>query len=312
MEGTLASGKPQEKELTVTCLQPARVFACATAVTQFFDEKAVPAEHLSFWDAIRALQHTDILLKPTVKTPQLVWYEGGNDPFHSALRNLMGNVDVPQEAKYPGEEREEVGAAFARAIQSFQAFLPRTYAAFTEVISFVILARRQGYSGGTVSSRIGLIWLAPEPSWSDHDWLENLVHEFVHNCLFLEDMVDSIFLAGGNRLDEDDAKAISAIRQVRRGYDKSYHSAFVSFAIVELYVLLGRPQKATEFLDPLLVCVEDLVQNTKFITDHGRMLLVELAGRLLAVRSQVKAAATQVSAEPGAAVDGRPKAAARH
>ena len=231
---------------------------------------------LSFWDAMRALQYAD--LPPRKEAVSVIWFDGAGHPFESAMDSLMGGVVSAHEARsYPPAERNRYTADFARALALFENRFPELYGSFRALIGWIVFARRDGYSGGTVSDRIGLIWLAPELEWTVESWLENLIHEFVHNALFLEDMVHGVLAAGGKRLEEPDALAISSIRQVKRGYDKAYHSGFVSLTLIEMYEQLALPERARPFLAALVVCVEDLIKQRAFATVNGRDLLVELA-----------------------------------
>jgi hypothetical protein len=204
----------------------------------------------------------------------------------------MGGVSAEAEAiVYDRSARPVLEERFFLAIALFEQRFPDTFALFKTLIRYVVFAGRVGYSGGTVSNRIGLIWLAPTPDWSVELWLENLVHEFVHNALFLEDMVHGVLVAGGDRLEASDALAMSAIRQERRGYDKSYHSAFVSLAIIELYEGLNRFDLAEPFLSPLIVCLGDVVRLRRFATPNGQDLLASAAKAVLQRRQLVGVAA---------------------
>lgn len=281
-EATISS-----KEFSLSLMQPERISTCCNAITEFVASNIKTQKANGFLGAISVIQHPDIHKIKTSDAPACVWYEGESDEFTSAISNLMGNVDVPQNASYEAQNRADFERMYDQALARFASEFPATYQSFCSVINYVVFARRDGFSGGTVSNRIGLIWLAPTENWSSDEWLESLIHEFIHNVLFIEDMVTQIFLAGGSRLEEDDALAVSAIRQVKRGYDKSYHSAFVAFGIIEYYLALGNTKKARGFLDPLLVCLEDLNQNTKHISEYGRSLLHELIENTLRMHSSV-------------------------
>lgn len=226
-------------------------------------------------------------VRHTKAEPELIWFDKKNKVFSYALQNLIGNVALSDNVSYDFKERVNYEQKYESALKQFELNLPETFSAFKELIAFIVLAKRPGFGGGTVSNRIGLIWLAPEMYWTDDDWLENLVHEFIHNALFLEDMVNTVFTAGGSRLGEEDALAMSAIRQVKRGYDKAYHSAFVSYGLIEHYLWLNKKDKAIKFIDPLVICVEDLVKNTNFITKHGEALLFELAEQVVEIRAEL-------------------------
>jgi len=277
-------------ELGLSLLQQDNILRNIKAVKRYVASELDPSTNYeSSWDFIRAAMHHDLVGVSHSKTePEIIWYDKDQEKFSYALRNLAGDVDISEISSFSNEYRKIHEESYYNALRRFEEYFPETFVAFKELIAFIIFAKRSGYGGGTVSNRIGLIWLAPENYWSEDDWLENLVHEFIHNVLFLEDMVHTVFTAGGDRLSEEDALAISAIRQVKRGYDKSYHSAFVSFGIIEHYLQLGKKEKALTFLDPLTICVDDLVKNTNFITEHGKQLLFELAKQIVKTREFLK------------------------
>jgi hypothetical protein len=277
--------KEAAPEFTLSFLQPDRIHQSMAIVQRYVRLRAGnEGPRPGFWEAIRELQHKDLPAKRRGTIPQIIWFEGGHDVFAAALSMLTGGIDSDMAvgtSSYRTSERPDLEMAARRTLHRFANQFPQTYDTFTEMIAFLVLARERKYSGGTVSSRIGLIWLAPEISWSEDTWLENIVHEYVHNCLFLEDMVTNIFVAGCDRLEREDALAFSAIRQIKRGYDKSYHSAFVSFSLIELYLALRKDQDAASFINPLILCLEDLINARRFATAHGLELLVELAERVL-------------------------------
>lgn len=259
-----------------------RVSSNIAAIEHFAKQNGYDSYTLSAWDTLRFLQHQDLPLIPKSRiNPEGVWFCENSIEFAPAVKSLMGNVPIPTNYAFRADEIALFQPAYDDAISRFMTLFPELFASFVSLIRYVIFARRDGYSGGTVSSRIGLIWLSPSEDWSDDEWLENIIHEFVHNALFLEDLVHCIFLTGSTRLEEPDALATSAIRQVKRGYDKSYHSAFVSQTIVEYYLALGQTEKAASFSFPLVICVEDLAKNTKLVSGHGKELLMNLCVKVL-------------------------------
>jgi hypothetical protein len=221
----------QKREFSLSFLQLDHIEQSLTRVCDY-----VGSPGGSFWLAISALQHTDLCAVSGDGKLSPVWYEGHTDPFADVLGDLMGGVNARDVATpYAASARAPLQAALCRTLNTLSQVFPATSASLHKVIRHVIFAGREGYTGGTVSNRIGLIWLAPKPEWTDYTWLENLVHEFVHNAIFVEDMVYRLLVAGGDRLEQPDALAISAIRQTKRGYDKAYHSAFVSYTLAEMY-----------------------------------------------------------------------------
>lgn len=232
------------------------------------------------WDALSIGQHADLKDWTPAPEPSLVTFRGPGDPFDHALRTLMGKLEqLPRGAVIPEHETATHEARFAEALELFKHLLPSEFLGFKSLIAAVILARREGFGGASVSSRIGLIWLSPTAQWSAYTWLENLVHEYIHNCLFLEDMVYCLFPDGADRLAKADALSVSAIRQERRGYDKSFHSAFVAAGLAALYKTLGDDLRASQLVSPALICVSDLISfgKLRFTTQRGVELLEGLS-----------------------------------
>lgn len=269
-------------EFSLSFLQPERIERSLTIICDYAGKPDG-----SFWSAISTLQHADLNAISSEDNILEVWYEGPTDKFAGALGSLMGDVNAREVATpYAASIRSSIQLAFRRTLNTFSQRFPATSAIFHKVIHHVVFARRKGYTGGTVSNRIGLIWLSPESEWTEELWLENVLHEFVHNALFVEDMVHRLLVAGGDRLEQPDALTTSAIRQVKRGYDKAYHSAFVSFTLVEMYHAFGQSNLAKPFLAPLIVCLDDLVAQRHFATPRGQELLLELAETVLPIYQQ--------------------------
>lgn len=277
-----------KREFSSQFLGPARV---RSSITTLASCVGIDQTQEQAWVYLQPLQHADLSSSLSSKTEH-VWYEGAHDQFVPALGSLMGGVSAEVEAiVYERHVRPLLLERFFLAMALFEQRFPDTFSLFNILIRYVVFAGRVGYSGGTVSNRIGLIWLAPTCDWSVEQWLENLVHEFVHNALFLEDMVHGVLVAGGDRLEAPDALAMSAIRQEKRGYDKSYHSAFVSLAIIELYEGLDRFDLGEPFLSPLIVCLGDVVQLRQFATPNGQDLLAFATEAVLQRRQIVGVAA---------------------
>lgn len=237
------------------------------------------------WEAICLLMHPD--LKGTPKNPNgpcLVGFSGKDFKFEPAASRLLGRP-VSEADSYGLEALISFSPNYERAIRVIENQLPSLWPVFVDLIAYVVLAKKSGYLGGTVSSRVGLIWIAPKSEWDVMDWVEMLVHEFMHNILFVEDMVRGLFDADTERLSQSDVASRSAIRREIRGYDKSYHSAFVAYGLAEFYLAAEREDVAASFLGPLLVCLEDLIPKATLVSSNGTNHLYELAEKTLSLRN---------------------------
>lgn len=158
---------------------------------------------------------------------------------------------------------------------------PIDYKLFDELIRWVIYVYRDEYSGGSVSNCIGWIWFNPEGSWSEADYLENLVHEYTHNVLFLEEMVHTLFAFPADIMAEPDNRVVSAIRRVPRFFDQAYHAAAVALVLAELYNHFKEKSKASNFIVGLLPSLDALKEKRHLMTENGYRILLEMIERAI-------------------------------
>jgi len=195
---------------------------------------------------------------------------------HRALRELMAVADLPEGWAYPPREQLATRRRVEEALDVLAAVNPSAREAMRLVVGSLLMARLPGYEAGSRTNVIGGIWLGLPPERPALDFAELILHEFVHQCVFLEDMVHGIFFAGERELSEPPALVTSAIRRTRRGYDKAFHSAIVAATMLHFRAQTsGAPLE--DLLDPLRLTVAELVEKPQFLTGHGRETLAELA-----------------------------------
>ena len=183
----------------------------------------------------------------------------------------------------PHTERDRIAANIGAAKELLRRADPKLHDLVIQLVGSVAAYRIPSRDGGSVSCCIGLIWLSPREDWPIPYYAEMLVHEFVHNSVFLEDMVQGV-MPNPHLLDHEDALSISAIRQTRRPYDKAFHSACVSAALMRFYEALGRQTDSLRYQIPLRRTVADLIEHDRtlrasgldVLTDNGRCMLEEL------------------------------------
>ncbi len=175
---------------------------------------------------------------------------------------------------FSGEERSQIASLVDAAKDLLAREIPNLYYLITRVIGSVAVYRIPLRDGGSVSCNIGLIWLSPRTDWTVEYCGEMLVHEFVHNSVFLEDMVRGI-MPTPELLEQDDALSISAIRQTRRPYDKAFHSACVAAGIMYYYHAIGRDAEAQSRFAPLKRTIENLYESDMAVKCRGRDLLTK-------------------------------------
>ncbi|NPC93214.1 hypothetical protein HOO54_13470 [Bacillus sp. WMMC1349] len=115
---------------------------------------------------------------------------------------------------------------------------------------------------------MGLTWLSPPKTWSVVDYAEAIYHEFIHNSLFLDDMVNSVF-PDPKACAEDEALVTSTILKRKRPLDRAYHSACVAVGIMHFYYMLRDFKKLKSFYKPLCKTIEELNNKKQYLGERG-------------------------------------------
>ncbi|TKI59354.1 hypothetical protein E8L90_17360 [Brevibacillus antibioticus] len=107
------------------------------------------------------------------------------------------------------------------------------------------------------------------------DLAEHIYHEFVHNSLFVDDMVNSIF-PDPAACAEEDGLVTSTILKIKRPLDRSYHAANVAVSIMHLYYMLRDRRKDRNYFPELAVTLNELNQKTYLLGKQGILILEKL------------------------------------
>lgn len=203
----------------------------------------------------------------------------GDEPEFKArtLEHLMLVPELPAGWQYSEQERPALDAGVAEGRALLGEVAPEMLETVDLLIGELVFGRADIRSGGSIGDSIGVIWLGPKGGWSAHRYAEALAHETVHNVLFLEDMVRTIFACPTPQLEEEDALIRSALLQRRRSYDKAYHSALVSLVVIQLADALGeRAPRFDGLVAPTRTTIDEMLRKPQFLTDNGRVVLEEM------------------------------------
>jgi hypothetical protein len=166
---------------------------------------------------------------------------------------------------------------------------PDDFRCYEQLIGNVIYAYGDNFSGGTVSTAIGWIWLSPVDHWTPQDYSENLIHEYAHNALYLEEMVHTLFSVSADVISLEENHVISSIRGVKRPFNQSFHAAAVAMVLAEYSLESGWKDKADQYLSGLLPSLDDLKEKRALMSSHGFGLLKEMIENALKLFDNVKA-----------------------
>lgn len=172
-------------------------------------------------------------------------------------------------------EQERIVHAITDAFSYIRAVDADLHDAIRLQIATITPVRREG-SSGTVSSMVGLIWLNPTPAWTVVDFAENLVHEFIHNTIFLADMVNKIFTTP-HWYAPDDGLVVSAIKQYPRAVNIAYHSAFVAIGLALFLARANQYARAAELTTGIATTLAGLKEKgDRFLSPYAASAVARL------------------------------------
>lgn len=175
---------------------------------------------------------------------------------------------------FNSEEQEETRNRIKKALQLIKSLHRDLYELIEIIVGSFLILRKENFGGGSVSNILGMICLNPQNDWNIIDCAEAIYHEFIHQSIFLDDMVNSIF-PDANACDQEEALVTSTILKRKRPLDRSFHAAGVSLGVMHLYYLLHDKEKSYQHYDDFKQTIEELNDKTQFLDDHGIYTLQE-------------------------------------
>jgi HEXXH motif-containing protein len=146
----------------------------------------------------------------------------------------------------------------------------------SDLVGEIILIQKSGYVSGSFWHLLGAIWISPEPTWTIVDFAETLLHESIHQSLFLADMVCGLFRCSNADLASTEMLVISPIRKVLRPYDAAFHASTVVVTLVDFYEWAGRADRAEDLCGPLLPTLTQLFERRHALTPTGEQILNQM------------------------------------
>lgn len=219
-----------------------------------------------FFNALNSLQYAQI---PNSKQKIKVQFEN-----KELCNSLIQMGAVPEEATkddkhiYSKEQQLEIEDNINKAFQLLEILHPNLRHLIDNLIGTILCLDIKGFGGGSASGVIGLIWFSPPKNWSIVEYADAFYHEFIHNSIFLEDMVNGV-LPKQDICETDEAHVTSAILKKKRPLDRAYHSAGVSIGLMHFYHMMNDDKKAKSFLESLKVTISELETKKYLLRSRG-------------------------------------------
>lgn len=144
------------------------------------------------------------------------------------------------------------------------------------LVGSFVFAKDKEVGAASRSDCLGVTFLNPQPDWQLQDYAECILHESIHQSIFLDDMINAIYLCPPLEMAREDALITSAIRKTKRPYDLSFHSACVSATIIDFNTKLGMSKNVPIQRHSLLITLNELRLKEKYLTERGKKILSEL------------------------------------
>jgi len=280
-----ASSTPKAREATVQAgkgpvgpgvVGSACVSASARMVAHFAGTLGQGSLRRDFLSAIARIQPIQVDFHPDEDAVALIYTPASEREEH-AFRHVMVVDALPEGWSYSPDERAVVSERVADALMILREVDADLHECIRATVGSFLMAKLRGFDGGSISSLVGAIWLGLSAERPPLDYAEIILHEYVHQCLFLDDMVNGIFLDGEARMAEADGLVTTAILKIKRGYDKGFHSAYVAATLADFYARLGMTSQVCDLLAPAQTTVSELKPNqSRFLSEHGCRRLDEL------------------------------------
>jgi hypothetical protein len=252
---------------------PRRVRENAQELVDAVGAGAADGDRAGYHEALNRIQAKP---HPVSRWRPVVLFDCDDPPAAALVRHFL-EIDVVE----PGHVFSETSAIAATNLvaEGFDLLAQADRAgadAASFLISCFILAHKPGCGGASLGNQLGVVWLNPPSTWVVLDYADAILHETVHQALFLEEMVRRVYVHPQDVMAQDENLVVSAIRQELRPFDASLHAACVAAELSAFYAAAGIKDRADSLAAGVSLTVPGLAGRAELLTDLGRRILTEL------------------------------------
>ncbi len=264
-----------ESTIKPSVIQPYNLYKNTQIISEYAGVNHINPR-TNFLTALNTLQR--YRLKFHTAKDEIMLNFGDSKPHTKEMfAHVMTVQQLPKNWMFSNYEQKSIKEHINRGLQLLKNFDEQIWYAIHFVIGQFIFARREKLGGGSISSTIGTVWLNPSNNWNALDFADRILHEYVHQCIFIHEMVNSIFTSNTiEELAENEARVTSTILGHNRGYAKSFHSAFVAFTLMQFYLKLGIRCYVEKFSIRLETTLLELNSKRHLLTTSGQNILDDL------------------------------------
>jgi hypothetical protein len=252
---------------------------------------------VAYLEALETIQPRRFLYDAERAEPAL---DFGRSPEGEVLiRHFLGVDVVDGSVTFPQADEARLGSAVADGLGLLAEVHPDGAESARFLVGSFLFARQAGSGGASLGDQLGVVWLNPPDRWEVVDYAEAILHESVHQALFLHEMVNRVYVAGIAEMELEENRVVSAVRRERRPYDASFHAAVVATELRGLYERLGDGERAEVFAAGLRQTLPELAEHRHFLTDVGAAILDQMVAELPPARAGEQASDAAASLVAG-------------
>lgn len=244
-------------------LMDAVLLRCAVQAQPEEPSADMPTDKAAYVSALNAYQGTDFP-PPASNTDVPLTFGAGAFTAVLEEQGRLADSSIAGSDSRGGltpDEQALWAARFRDAWQLIQAVDADLFLCMQQTVALVICHKRSAknlFSGGTLTSMTGAIWLTPTPDWTVMDLADRMVHEYTHTALNLHDALHGVF-ADAEALADPGNEAWSTFRHVGRPYDMALHAAAVSGVLAVFMAEAGRQQYSGKYLSDVRAALPGLL-----------------------------------------------------
>ena len=246
-------------------------------LSKFYRQESSFSENslkINFFETLNKLQKISI---PYKDDEILIEFDNQKIFDHLINKKVIEREDLEDDKHlFSTSERNLISGNINKALKFLKMLHPDLSYLIEQLTGTIICFKKSRTGGGTTSCALGLIWLNPHKDWTIVDYADALYHEFTHTSIFIDDMVNCMFL-DAKACKKEDAFVTSAILKIKRPLDSAYHAAGVAVALMHFYYMINDKEKALSFLEPLKRTIYELTNKKEYLGKRGVESLNEMS-----------------------------------
>lgn len=211
-------------------------------------------------------ENDEILLLTNIKDPYI----------QPTFKHFTELPELNHENYFSQIEANIINRNIEVSMKKIERYNPGLTASILRLVGSCLLMKQNGITTGSSAISLGVILLNPSVTWQEINYCDAILHESIHQSIYLDDMVNGIYAKSLSDMASVEGFVTSSIRKVKRPYDRSFQSACASAILVDFYSKLGMSKKVDELNEPLRVTLGELRSKNEFLTDLGKHILYEL------------------------------------